>query len=78
MQQCRIATPFAQEIFLSRPQTRGMKRTSLELDVSCFFFFFFLSFVSACFAAAAALAFTFFAMLCCLFLFVLSKTRWRA
>ena len=76
MQQCRIATPFAQEIFLSRPQTRGMKRTSLELDVSCFFFFF-LSFVSACFAAAAALAFTFFAMLCCLFLFVLSKTRWR-
>ena len=39
-----------------------MKRTSLELDVSCFFFFF-LSFVSACFAAAAALAFTFFAML---------------
>ena len=77
MQQCRIATPFAQEIFLSRPQTRGMKRTSLELDVSCFFFFF-LSFVSACFAAAAALAFTFFAMLCCLFLSVLSKTRWRA
>ena len=73
---CSNATPFAREIFLSRPQTRDMTRTSLELDVSCFFFFF-LSFVWACFAAAAALAFTFFAMLSCLFLFVLFRTRWR-